>query len=102
MARDPGAFHHATQIGLTATPKETEDVSNINYFGDPVYSYSLKQSIRDGFLAPLLARTQDRFRFRHLLRFQRLCLVTLNCILAFNLPRPPHSVEQASPEPETA
>lgn len=45
-------FSSATQIGLTATPKETEYVSNINYFGEPVYSYSLKQGIRDGFLAP--------------------------------------------------
>src|SRR4029077_2557209 len=45
-------FSHATQIGLTATPKETAYVSNIHYFGEPVYSYSLKQGIRDGFLAP--------------------------------------------------
>ncbi len=45
-------FSSATQIGLTATPKETEYVSNIHYFGTPVYSYSLKQGIRDGFLAP--------------------------------------------------
>ena len=45
-------FSGATQIGLTATPKETEYVSNIHYFGKPVYSYSLKQGIRDGFLAP--------------------------------------------------
>ena len=45
-------FKSATQIGLTATPKETEYVSNINYFGKPVYSYSLKQGISDGFLAP--------------------------------------------------
>jgi type I restriction enzyme, R subunit len=45
-------FSAATQIGLTATPKETRYVSNIHYFGDPVYSYSLKQGIRDGFLAP--------------------------------------------------
>ncbi|MBP1467326.1 DEAD/DEAH box helicase family protein [Candidatus Chloroploca sp. M-50] len=45
-------FSSATQIGLTATPKETKYVSNIAYFGDPVYSYSLKQGIRDGFLAP--------------------------------------------------
>ena len=45
-------FSAATQIGLTATPKETEYVSNIHYFGQPVYSYSLKQGIRDGFLAP--------------------------------------------------
>ncbi|MCD4751176.1 MAG: DEAD/DEAH box helicase family protein, partial [Thermoanaerobaculales bacterium] len=45
-------FSSATQIGLTATPKETEYVSNIHYFGEPVYSYSLKEGIRDGFLAP--------------------------------------------------
>ncbi len=45
-------FSSATQIGLTATPKETKYVSNIHYFGEPVYSYSLKQGIRDGFLAP--------------------------------------------------
>ncbi|MGB4598358.1 MAG: DEAD/DEAH box helicase family protein [Trichlorobacter sp.] len=45
-------FTTATQIGLTATPKETEYVSNINYFGPPVFSYSLKQGISDGFLAP--------------------------------------------------
>jgi type I restriction enzyme, R subunit len=45
-------FSEATQIGLTATPKETKYVSNIGYFGDPVFSYSLKQGIRDGFLAP--------------------------------------------------
>ena len=45
-------FSSATQIGLTATPKETEYVSNIHYFGEPVYSYSLKQGIADGFLAP--------------------------------------------------
>lgn len=45
-------FSDATQIGLTATPKETEYASNIAYFGTPVYSYTLKQGIRDGFLAP--------------------------------------------------
>jgi len=45
-------FNGATQIGLTATPKETKDVSNLTYFGDPIYSYSLKQGIDDGFLAP--------------------------------------------------
>lgn len=45
-------FSSATQIGLTATPKETEAVSNIEYFGDPIYTYSLKQGIEDGFLAP--------------------------------------------------
>jgi type I restriction enzyme, R subunit len=45
-------FSSATQIGLTATPKETRDVSNIDYFGDPLYTYSLKQGISDGFLAP--------------------------------------------------
>ena len=45
-------FDSAVQIGLTATPKETEYVSNIDYFGEPVYTYSLKQGIEDGFLAP--------------------------------------------------
>lgn len=45
-------FNTATHIGLTATPKETKDVSSIHYFGDPVYSYTLKQGIEDGFLAP--------------------------------------------------
>ncbi|MFH1153685.1 MAG: DEAD/DEAH box helicase family protein [Pseudomonadota bacterium] len=45
-------FSSATQIGLTATPKETREVSNIDYFGDPIYIYSLKQGIDDGFLAP--------------------------------------------------
>lgn len=45
-------FSAATQIGLTATPKETREVSNIDYFGDPVYTYSLRQGIEDGFLAP--------------------------------------------------
>ena len=45
-------FHSAAQIGLTATPKETEYISNSGYFGEPVYTYSLKQGIRDGFLAP--------------------------------------------------
>lgn len=45
-------FHSATHVGLTATPKETNEVSNIEYFGDPIYTYSLKQGIDDGFLAP--------------------------------------------------
>ncbi|WP_426353760.1 EcoAI/FtnUII family type I restriction enzme subunit R [Stenotrophomonas maltophilia] len=45
-------FNSATHLGLTATPKETKDASNIIYFGDPVYTYSLKQGIEDGFLAP--------------------------------------------------
>lgn len=45
-------FSSATQIGLTATPKETKDVSNIEYFGEPIYTYSLRQGIADGFLAP--------------------------------------------------
>lgn len=45
-------YSSATQIGLTATPKETNDTSNISYFGDPIYTYSLKQGIDDGFLAP--------------------------------------------------
>lgn len=45
-------FNTATHIGMTATPKETDKVSNIEYFGDPIYTYSLKQGIDDGFLAP--------------------------------------------------
>ncbi|MBO4318375.1 MAG: DEAD/DEAH box helicase family protein, partial [Mailhella sp.] len=45
-------FSSATQIGMTATPKETKYISNISYFGEPVYSYSLRQGIDDGFLAP--------------------------------------------------
>jgi len=45
-------FSSATQIGLTATPKETNKISNIEYFGEPIYTYSLKQGIEDGFLAP--------------------------------------------------
>lgn len=45
-------FNNATHIGLTATPKETKEVSNATYFGDPIYTYSLKQGIEDGFLAP--------------------------------------------------
>ncbi len=58
-AREASAWHDiltyfsdAIHIGLTATPKETKDISNISYFGDPVYTYSLKQGIDDGFLAP--------------------------------------------------
>lgn len=45
-------FDSATQIGLTATPRETKEISNIEYFGEPIYTYSLKQGIEDGFLAP--------------------------------------------------
>lgn len=45
-------FSSATQIGMTATPKETKDISNMDYYGEPVYTYSLKQGIDDGFLAP--------------------------------------------------
>lgn len=61
-------FSNATQIGLTATPKETKDISNIDYFGDPIYTYSLKQGIEDGFLAPyrvirvLLDKDAEGFR----------------------------------------
>lgn len=58
-ARDDSAWHEilkyfskATHIGLTATPKETTEVSNQEYFGDPIYTYSLRQGIDDGFLAP--------------------------------------------------
>ena len=45
-------FASATQIGMTATPKETKYISNIDYFGKPIYTYSLKEGIEDGFLAP--------------------------------------------------
>ncbi len=45
-------FQSATQVGMTATPKETKYVSNLSYFGEPVYTYSLKEGIEDGFLAP--------------------------------------------------
>ncbi len=45
-------FDNATKIGMTATPKETKEVSNIDYFGEPIYTYSLKDGIEDGFLAP--------------------------------------------------
>ena len=58
-AREDAAWHEildyftsAVHIGLTATPKETREVSNIHYFGDPIYTYSLRQGIEDGFLAP--------------------------------------------------
>ncbi|HPD66405.1 MAG TPA: DEAD/DEAH box helicase family protein [Bacteroidia bacterium] len=58
-AREDSAWHEiltyfksATHIGLTATPKETNEVSNIEYFGEPIYTYSLRQGIDDGFLAP--------------------------------------------------
>lgn len=58
-ARDDSNWHEilnyfslATQIGMTATPKETNDISNIAYFGEPIYTYSLKDGIEDGFLAP--------------------------------------------------
>ncbi len=45
-------FSSATQVGMTATPKETKDISNSDYFGEPIYTYSLKQGIEDGYLAP--------------------------------------------------
>lgn len=45
-------FSNATHLGLTATPRETKEISNITYFGEPIYTYSLKQGIEDGFLAP--------------------------------------------------
>lgn len=45
-------FKSATQIGMTATPKETKYISNLSYFGEPIYTYSLKKGIEDGFLAP--------------------------------------------------
>jgi type I restriction enzyme R subunit len=61
-------FKPATQIGLTATPKENKNVSNIDYFGDPIYTYSLREGIEDGFLAPyrvirvLLDKDAEGFR----------------------------------------
>lgn len=61
-------FKPATQIGLTATPKEDKDVSNMDYFGKPIYTYSLRQGIEDGFLAPyrvirvLLDKDAEGFR----------------------------------------
>ena len=45
-------FSSATQLGMTATPRETKEISNIEYFGEPIYTYSLKQGIEDGYLAP--------------------------------------------------
>jgi type I restriction enzyme R subunit len=61
-------FESATQIGMTATPIETKDASSSHYFGDPVYSYSLKQGIDDGFLAPYkvirIATDVDTFGWR--------------------------------------
>lgn len=45
-------FDKASKIGMTATPKETKEISNIDYFGEPIYTYSLKDGIEDGFLAP--------------------------------------------------
>jgi type I restriction enzyme R subunit len=55
-------YGSATQIGLTATPKETKDISTEEYFGEPVYTYTLKQGIDDGFLAPYKV---VRYRFNH-------------------------------------
>ena len=61
-------FSSAIQLGMTATPKETKTVSNMDYFGDPIYTYSLKQGIDDGFLAPYkvirVALDVDTFGFR--------------------------------------
>ena len=58
-------FKNATHIGLTATPKETKEISNIEYFGDPLYTYSLKQGIDDGFLAPYkVIRVTLKYRYR--------------------------------------
>ena len=55
-------FNSASQIGMTATPRETKEISNIDYFGEPLYTYSLKQGIEDGFLAPykVIRVTLDR------------------------------------------
>lgn len=60
-------FSSATQLGMTATPKETKEVSTNSYFGDALYTYSLKQGIEDGFLAPYRVRRihidVDKFGF---------------------------------------
>ncbi len=64
-------FDKATKIGMTATPKETKEVSNIDYFGEPIYTYSLKDGIEDGFLAPYkvirYAIDKDIFGYRPIL-----------------------------------
>ena len=52
MARHPGAFRPAVQLGLTATPRRKENVDTYAYFGEPVFTYSLKEGINDGFLTP--------------------------------------------------
>ncbi|MEO3972398.1 DEAD/DEAH box helicase family protein [Streptomyces sp. CAU 1734] len=61
-------FSTAIQLGMTATPKETKTVSNIDYFGDPIYTYSLRQGIEDGYLAPYkvirIATDVDTFGYR--------------------------------------
>ena len=62
-------FDKASKIGMTATPKETKEISNIDYFGEPVYTYSLKDGIEDGFLAPYkvirYAIDTDIYGYRH-------------------------------------
>ena len=61
-------FNSATKIGMTATPKETKEVSNIDYFGEPIYTYTLKDGIEDGYLAPYkvirFATNVDVFEYR--------------------------------------
>ncbi len=61
-------FNSATKIGMTATPKETKEVSNIDYFGEPIYTYTLKDGIEDGYLAPYkvirFATNVDVFGYR--------------------------------------
>ena len=52
-------FGSATQIGLTATPKQTNSGSNLEYFGEPVYTYTLKQGIADGFLSPYVVMAHE-------------------------------------------
>jgi len=64
-------FSSATHVGLTATRKETEDVSNSHYFGEPVYTYSLKQGIEDGFLAPYKVIRIDFDKDQRILRRHR-------------------------------
>ena len=70
-------FASATQVGLTATPKETKEISNSDYFGDPIYTYSLKQGIEDGYLAPykVIRVDLDKDAFGWLQRMDR-CVST--------------------------
>ena len=67
VGANPEYFAPAVQLGLTATPKRTENVDTYRYFGDPVYVYSLKEGINDGFLTPFkvkqISTTLDYYVF---------------------------------------